>query len=217
MARRRRKALKRSDMDLANIGARFFEVTLGAIPDECGYKKYLNTYLEKLDRHVTEGVGLLLLGEHDRGKTSAAIALLKRALLAGYSGLFLEADRLQGLAIEKRSFYLEMTWMQRAELVDVLVLDDLGMEHTHEFGRALVEGLLRTRHNKRRATFVTTNLSRETITDRYGKGVSGVLRESFMAITVKGKNWRDDRGDDLAASFAKTPPKPKNPSSARSA
>lgn len=209
--RRRRKKLKLADMELANIGERFHEVTIGAIPDACTYKSYLEKYSVCLNENVDTGVGLLLLGDHDHGKTGGAISLLKLALIAGYSGLFLEADRLQGLVIEKRIWFEEMTWMERAELVDVLVLDDLGIEHTREFGQSLVEGLLRIRHNKRRATFITSNLSREHIAKRYGRGVDGLLRESFIEIHVKGKNWRDDRGDDLAARFARTPIKPKGP------
>src|SRR5581483_3578577 len=108
----------------------------GAIPDACAYKNYLEKYSARLDANVDEGVGLLLLGDHDHGKTGAAISVLKLALIAGYSGLFLEADRLQGLVIEKRIWFEDTSWMERAELVDVLVLDDLGMEHTKEFGQS---------------------------------------------------------------------------------
>ncbi len=201
--RRRKKKLSLRDMELANIGEKFHYVTIDKIPENLAYRGYLEKYVAELGENIRRGVGLLLMGDHDFGKSGAAVCVQKKAMAAGYTTLFLQADRLQKLSIHGTMWFGEMTWMERAETVDLLVLDDLGLEHVKGWGKSVIEGLLRLRSNRRKVTIVTTNKSRENLVKRYGRGVDGILRESFLQILVRGYNWRDALGAEIADRFAK--------------
>lgn len=201
MVRRPKKKLTPQDIARANIGDRYIRVSIDEIPDDLVYKDVTRRYMESLPVRSTDGVGIIFMGDHDRGKTAAAVIVLKRALALGFTGLFLEADRLPTLTIEKRRFDNDQTWIERAETVDLLVLDDLGMEHRHEWGTSLVEGLLRIRHNKNRPTVVTTNIPETDLETRYGGGVMGVFKESYVPVLVEGKNWRAEKATALERIF----------------
>jgi DNA replication protein DnaC len=193
--------LQRRDCERANLGERVYDATLDAIPDTCEHKGVLKTYVRDLRMWRKRGVGLFLTGHHHRGKTAAAAAVLKHALLLGFSGLFVEAAQLPTLVIGKRMFDGEQTWIERAECVDVLVLDDLGAEHAHEFGLSIVEGLLRLRHNRCRPTIVTSNIEGDDLVKRYGDGIVGVFKEGTLRVLVEGKDWRAEKAEALLADF----------------
>lgn len=202
MIRRRKTKLTTRDIERANIGEKYVGVSIDEIPDDLDYRGYLERYMDGLQHRFSDGIGLLLHGEHDRGKTAAGVVVLKRTLGLGGTGLFLEAERIPVLTIEKRRFDTDMSWMERAETVDLLVLDDLGAEHKHEWGASLIEGLLRIRHNRNRPTIVTTNIPQEDLAPRYGGGVLGVFKESYVPVLVEGKDWRAEKATALERMFA---------------
>lgn len=197
---RPRRQLLLSDLQSANIGKKspYLRATLAEISDDFPHKPYLVTYLENLKANMDEGVGLLLHGAHSRGKSAAAVIVLKAALKAGYSGLFVEVDHLQRLVIEKKPFSTETSWSDRMESVDFLILDDLGNEHGGDFSKAVIEGLIRSRNNRGLTTFITLNCPLEDIARRYGQSLKCVLLEHVFPVQVAGKDWREAKAKERA-------------------
>lgn len=73
---------------------------------------------------------------------------------------------------------------------DLLVIDDLGTEMNTQFNAAALYKLLQTRQQEGRAMIVSTNLTTEALTARYGASVQSRLAGSFMQYVFIGDDIR---------------------------
>ena len=106
--------------------------------------------------------------------------------------------------IESTVFSEDITVMDRARDVDVLIIDDLGKEHNGASGYSEVvyENLIRVRSAHQRTTIITCNLSPKQLVERYGVSIMEVLRESAVPVHVEGENRRAGAGADLKSRIA---------------
>lgn len=200
--------LTREHMELMQIPERFWSVTfdqIGNWPDREMFRKYLREIDSQLDR----GDGLLLWGPNGHGKTSAAVIVAMEARRRGASVLFVQAEDLRVASIEGVMFSDEKTMMQRAREVDVLVIDDLGKEHSSrnsEYGERLFENLIRYRSSMRRTTVVTTNMApvgeKHSLEKAYLRSMVDVLREATYPLMVEDRNHRDIAASEMAERLA---------------
>lgn len=122
----------------------------------------------------TNGSGLYLYGGVGAGKSHAAAALLKRAYMQRFKqGLYpsvqwmnvpmamLELLKSFGSANKRQS----EEWDQ-AQIADLLVIDDIGMEQPKEWMRIRIYALLEYRMHSRLTTIVTSNLDLAELGDR---------------------------------------------------
>lgn len=195
ITRKPRAKLTPRAMELANIGRRYWKARLEDFPE--GYKglDVVQRYVDSLLDNIRDGYGLLIFGPKGHGKTHVSCVVLKRALLHNARGLLLPVNRLQEVVIERPAFSIdhdEISLFHRARDVDLLVLDDLGEEHTKDFNTRVLENLLRYRSNRRRATILTTNLkpSDGELEDRYGTWLPQLLEELTYPFPFGGRNWR---------------------------
>ena len=117
---------------------------------------------------------LILSGSVDTGKTiAAAKAIWDRCRIAatkkrdGAPGWFVPARDLASAPwFGAEAFAVRA----RALGCDLLVIDDLGTEHSDTLGHWIgeLEGILDARRNSGSETIITTNLSREQLAERYG-------------------------------------------------
>jgi hypothetical protein len=130
---------------------------------------------------------LVLLGKTSTGKTLAAAWVLGQYLArhtawstpTGYGqrpevALFTPAFEFTGA-----SDYAEKdrAWLERIQKCGLLVLDDLGSERLGEVELGMVQRLLMSRHANGLRTIITSNLSAETLTERYGERIAERIRE----------------------------------------
>ena len=176
-------------------------MTFDQIPDSCAHKRVMRKYIEDSRANLCAGAGLLFYGEPDFGKTSSAIIIGKAALLEGFSVLFLPVDQIQSAIITKEPFDEEQSLISRARSCDLLILDDLGLESSKEFGKSAIEGLIRYRSNRRLSTIITMNLTPKKLDSIYGRAMKSVMTESIYPVPVDGKNWRKQQMDELKSKF----------------
>lgn len=199
------KKLTWDDLKYAKIGERYWRVSRRDIPDELGYKKILESYIENIDDYHERGVGLLFQGDYGTGKTSAGCIILKAALSKMYKCLFFPVRDIQERIINNTLFDEETnaSYMERAREVNFLLLDDLGDESKgkSDFLISAIEGLLRYRSDNKLPTLITTNFDVGKIKERYGVSTFEVIRASVMPCIVKGKNWREDEKNGILKGF----------------
>jgi len=196
-----RDGLGPEDLRRMNIGRRWWGCMLSKIPDGLKYKTVLTKYIANIADHIRNGRGLMFRGDYSSGKTGAAVIVAKAVVSHGGTAYFMTTSELSDSKIEKQMFDEEegTTVWDRMRKVDLLILDDLGSDHIgkSQWGKSLVERILRIRSNKTKALVCTTNKFDE-ITEVYGESTLAVLRACTLATKVEGKNWRDEEQEELS-------------------
>lgn len=141
---------------------------------------------------------LLFTGAPGLGKTflSASVARIVAASPAGYSVAY---DTVSGLlsAFESEKFSrAEEAQSDAASRVrqltgcDLLILDDLGTEMPTSFSAAALYSLLDGRLRGGRSTIISTNLTRDQITERYGAALASRLLGEYLWLEFLGRDIR---------------------------
>lgn len=183
--------VKESVLRRSGVGERYFDVSLDRIPDSVGYKDKIESYIHQLPEQVNDGVGLLLYGKYGTGKTSAAVIVMKEIIGRGGTSLMVPVRNLKDYKISDVEFDEEQTMMERMRNVTMLVLDDLGGEHSKEYARHQLEGVLRTRYDRNLPTIITTNFSKNELAEDYQAAME-IATASAHFVKVDGKDWRED-------------------------
>lgn len=196
------------DLERANIPARYWTaVSLKGIPKAASYRRTVQRYFAKFDQMQTDGIGLFLWSElNGTGKTSIAVVAAMWALANGRSTFYYRSEDLKEATISRTPFSGGATVYDRARDVDFLVLDDLGKEYKGQSGfiESVVENLLRERIQRRRVTFITSNIDPADLPTVFSRDVTEVLKEAVFPVEIGGpkmggKLWRQDAARRLEA------------------
>ena|GEM_PF-1930517 len=89
----------------------------------------------------------------------------------------------------------EAIW-DEARKVYVLAIDDLGREYSDQHGRWLAELdlLIDDRHEMRRPTVITSNLSPKEFIERYGERIADRIRQTGLVVNCVGESLRRKAG-----------------------
>jgi DNA replication protein DnaC len=181
------------DMHRLNVGRRYWDCTLGKIPEECQYKHVLEKYVHNIQSNLDNGRGLLITGSPNKGKTGAGVICLKYTVAHGGTGLFYDASQLGRVFFSPRPMFDPYeTIADRLLGVDLLVLDDVGSGHENSWNTAQIEHVVRSRSSNMQSTIVTTNLTKDELITRLGFGLYSVLSGCTVAVHCDGKDWRLD-------------------------
>lgn len=145
-------------------------------------QKEVLEWAKEMGRYYYKGGqgNILLIGDTGRGKSHLAYSIVK-ALSESQKTLATMVNVMDLLAEIKSDFSQEQFWMDKLKEVDYLVLDDLGAERSSDWATSLIYSIL----NKRSRTIITSNLSPDKLSDRYGKRVAsrilkGCTKERIM-------------------------------------
>jgi len=191
LAPERIRSLDAEDMLRARIGRAYWDTSFDRIPHNLEHRVPLGEFIRNLHEHHANGDGLLMFGDYSSGKTSGGVLVLKEALARGGTALMIPAERISSAVIEKTTFDGEEDLWERMQDVDVLLLDDLRREHVKDFGKSVIESLIRRRYDQRLSTLVSTNADMDELVSRYEASMAA-LGERCRPILFKGIDWRGD-------------------------
>jgi DNA replication protein DnaC len=179
-------------LELANIGRRFWDVSLDPISDRLHYKAEVQAYIRDFARNERSGLGVFLTGPLGSGKTSILSLLMIEAMLrapiTAYFMPVLSLDWCSRHRSEMRTSNGTTIWSLLTE-AQIVGLDDLCSERDAEWTAAGVEEVLRARYNARLVTFLSTNKSPEDVFARL-PWLGSLVKEVYRTIRVEGRNWR---------------------------
>lgn len=148
---------------------------------------------------------LVFHGQHGRGKTGLAAAILNYLLSTGRFALY---TRLQDLikAIQARygdapqgGYRDEFGDVTADQIIDtvkrapVLLLDEFDLPDAQRSDKqSIVENIIRFRHGEILPTVITTNLDADGVELRWGTTTMSVMRQRAHWIPVTGENLRPD-------------------------
>ena len=134
--------------------------------------RFIRNFTDDLDANLESGKGLWLMGDTGTGKTTLAMLVSKTALERGHSVAIYSLPKL--LARIRRTYdadageasYLE--FFERLTSVDLLHIDDLGVEKSSDWVLEQLYALINERYETRRSIVVTTNLDQPRLEDQIG-------------------------------------------------
>lgn len=150
--------------------------------------EYIKDYAENF---TPQSNSLLIFGKTGLGKTHLSLAVANKALEKGYSVVYDSAINILH-EIEKEHFSREHT-SEMTDLVmqtDLLILDDLGTEHTTPFYSSTIYNIINTRLNRKKPTIISTNLDYTGIRQRYEERVVSRLTTMYVNMNFSGTDIR---------------------------
>lgn len=141
----------------------------------------VRAYVEQLEANLAEGRGLWLRGGTGTGKTTLAMLVSKAALDSGRSVAIYSLPKL--LARIRRTYEAEpggdsyLSFFERLTSVDLLHLDDLGVEKRSEWVLEQLYAVVNERYEAERAIVVTTNLDEMELIEQIGERTVSRLLE----------------------------------------
>jgi len=200
----KRRKLVENDLVRMNLPRRFWEARLSMVtdeknPDGTSLKDLLLKYLENFDAMMQRGAGLLLWGKNGLGKTGAAAVMAKESRRRAKSVLFMTASEYLEAIITKAKFDAQMSFIDRAKTVDVLVVDDFGKEHKDQkgWGERQFEDLIRYRSANMKATIFTMNVPMSTFAKMAMPSMVQVLKECSYPFEVVGPDRREEGQSEI--------------------
>jgi len=174
---------------------------------QCGFNNYIadtnemknaldvaQGYVNSFQTRNAKGQGLLMLGAPGTGKTHLAAAICKDAIRQGYISLFtgtLEAIQIIKQSYEKDSGYSELQAINQFVACDLLVLDEVGVQHHTDAERVYLSEIINKRYEHMKPTILLTNLNVEELKKCMGQRVVDRLRHVNKVVVF---NWESHRG-----------------------
>ncbi len=194
----------RANLKRAGIYRRFQWITFDAI-EHCGLPQSENirqnygevkNYARNLEDNLKNGYGLILSGTYGTMKTTIAVAVLRKWLDDGHSGLLVPMCSLIDNLYTMRALNKE-EWARyeaRIRSTPLLVLDDLGGENTDQsWVLSKVDSIITERYNKMLPIIITTNLSKDELMGTYSGRIVDRLRNTSKYLVFHGASQRRAR------------------------
>jgi len=146
-------------------------------------------YYLSSEQLIRRGLGVLFIGPHSTGKTLLANLIIKDLIKRGYRCYATTVFAVKEAFTAGWSSDEDKRWFDRKfKYSQALLLDDMGREQRNTLSQNTIEGILRSRVQGGRPTFITTNLSLDEM-EIYGTGIQSLLRRQFLVIEVDGPEF----------------------------
>ena len=134
----------------------------------------------------------LFIGGTGLGKTHLSTAVAKEVIDRGHDVFYVtavsmitdfEAKRFGNASEVKRD-------TERYSDADLLIIDDLGTEVTNQFTLSCIYDIINERINRRKSTFINTNLSLKDMETRYNERIISRLLGEYRPVMFAGSDVR---------------------------
>lgn len=139
---------------------------IGCSPREA-MKNNLDDCLKFVRDFNGTGRGLFMIGATGLGKTHLSLSIANELLQKGYSVVYNSVPELVRILNSEQFGKTEGDTLQVIDNCDLLILDDLGAEHSTEYSTSLVYMLINSRLSKNKPIIASTNLDMNGIKSRY--------------------------------------------------
>lgn len=139
---------------------------------------------------------LVLHGMNGTGKTALASAIANELIQRGMSVLYIRVDDyLQAAQNTNKpdSEVSEVEVVQAARDAAVLVLDDMNVSKVTDYGRKIMEMVIRHRHNNNMPTIITLNANEQEFEAEWHPRIASVVFGSSHWTPFAGSPLRDER------------------------
>jgi DNA replication protein DnaC len=131
--------------------------------------RIVRRYVENVEQNLDRGRGLWLEGDVGTGKTTLAMLVSKAALDAGRSVAIYSLPRLLSLLRESLDSETGLVdFLERLGAIDLLHVDDLGVEHRTDWVIEQLYSIVNARWEAQRAIVATTNLMPDELCEHLG-------------------------------------------------
>lgn len=152
-------------------------------------------YVADLDRTISAGRCLVLLGRPGTGKTHLACAIAHQALARGRSALYatvMDVIRAVRGTWRRDADTTEQAMLAKFSAVDVLVLDEVGVQFGTDAERVTLFDVLNRRYLDCRPTILISNETTEGLKKYIGERMFDRLREGGGRVVIF--DWDSHRG-----------------------
>lgn len=152
-------------------------------------KQAMEIYCEKYE---TIPDHILFTGNPGVGKTFMTNCISNELSKKGYSIVYITASHLVS-TIQDQIFRIEKTSREAFEpllLCDLLIIDDLGAEHSTEYSQKQLYEVIDSRLNSEKKMIISTNLTIPMIRNNYDERLSSRIRGNFKVFPFFGDDIR---------------------------
>ncbi len=136
---------------------------------------------------------LLLIGDPGLGKTFLSACIAREVVDRGYSVVYDTAIHLFS-CMEKQKFggatEEDLRTVERMQLCDLLILDDLGTETLSNFVHSALYTIINDRLLAKKPTIISTNFVMDRLTQRYIPQIISRLEGDYHTLTFVGNDIR---------------------------
>jgi len=206
-----KKMVQNCRLDKANVPIEYYNLDFkNDFMDKSGtIKKDIDKVLNNINDFYRKGQCLYLHGTNGNGKTFAAVEILKKACMEGYSIYYDWFPVIIDLYTKKgyKAYDEQREYDEIIEKADFLVVDELGKESENgaytksDICRFLEINILKKRSSK--VTIIVSNLFGDikTLGTNYSQSILSVMDHRFHPIHFQGTDYRRGTGKTQANVF----------------
>jgi DNA replication protein DnaC len=140
--------------------------------------RVIRRYVQTIEANIDTGKGLWLVGDVGTGKTTLAMLVSRAALQAGRSVAIYSLPRLLNLIRETLDSDMgKLDFLDRLAAVDLLHIDDLGVESKTDWVLEQLYSIVNARYEAERAILATSNLTPDKLSEQIGPRTVSRLEE----------------------------------------
>lgn len=180
----------------ANIPMDYWLLAFKDFRGDPEFKKQILEKLSNIDEMYELGTSLAFVGNFGVGKTYAAACVLKTALMAGYSGRYLQMSEVVNNLVSSKSDNSE--YLEDLVSLDFLILDEFGKrsifpsDKTEQLFGQTLEYVIRSRFQNHMPTILCSNTEDidDVLSGDFSRAFSSLRNRYLKVIVVSGKDFR---------------------------